>query len=334
MTDSAAPDPDSGVPVSLFSAVMGIAGLGLAWRKSAPVLGVPYWIGELLIFAGVLVFAWAAAAYGLKLARSPEAMRAETGDIRRLSFFAAIPLSLLLLASGALPLDRVIATLIWAAGISMQFILLLIFLSRWARGGHARRSLLPSAFLPTAGILLGPATGMALGFVELSWMLFSIGLLLWIIFLVLLHERLFFEMPVRDDELPLLAIAATPPSLAFISYTALNHQMIDGFARVLFYAAVFFLILTLAPSGRFIRLRFSVAWWSFTFPAAAAASAMMEYRMAIGTDFPAGFCVAALVLASGLVIYCGIRTVMGLWAGDLFQSPGVTCDQIEPSGSI
>lgn len=320
MADSKIAKPVSDVPVSLFAAVMGISGLGLAWRKSAPVLGLAPWLGEVLIFAGVLVFALIAAAYGLKIARTPQAMRDEANDLKQVAFFATVPLSLQLLAAGALPLDQAVATLMWVTGTAAQFFLLLIILMRWMQGGHPRRIFQPSLFLPTAGLLLGPATGYQLGFIELGWMMFTLGLLLWMLFLVMLFERLFFDMPLTDEELPLLALPVTPPALAFMSYAALNQHMIDGFARFLFYTMVLFLILALAHAGRFARLRFSLAWWSFTFPAGAAAGAAMEYSGAMGTFFPAIFCMAMLSLATGLVGYCGVRTVMGLREGGLFKT--------------
>jgi len=190
---------------------------------------------------------------------------------------------------------------------------------RWMQGGHPRRIFQPSLFLPTAGVLLGPATGYQLGFIELGWMMFTLGLLLWLLFLAMLFDRLFFDMPLTDEELPMMAIMVTPPALAFMSYAALNQQVIDGFSRFLFYTMVLLLLLTLAHASRFARLRFSLAWWSFTFPTGAAAGAAMEYTGAIGTNFPTILCIAMLSLATGLVGYCGVRTIMGLREGDLFK---------------
>ncbi len=319
MTDSKIERSVSDIPVSLFAAVLGISGLGLAWRKSAPILGIAPWIGEVLIFAGVLVFAWIATAYGMKIARAPRAMREEANDLKRIAFFATVPLSLQLLAAGALPLDQAIALLLWAIGTGVQFILLFIILVRWMQGGHPRRIFQPSLFLPSGGVMLGPATGYQLGFIELGWMMFVLGFLVWMLFLVMLFDRLFFDMPLTDEELPQLAISASPPALAFMSYIALNQQMIDGFSRFLFYSMLLFVILTLAHASRFARMRFSLAWWSFTFPAVAVAGAAMEYSGAIGTNFPTVLCIALLVLASGLVGYCSVRTLMGLREGGLFK---------------
>lgn len=306
------------VPVSAFAAVMGIAGLGTAWRRAGLAFGVAPWIGEVLIFTGVLVFAWIATAYGRKIMHSPQSLHAEFDDMTRVSFFACVPLSLQLFATGAMPLDRATGALMWGAGTLLQLILMLIIVRRWMSGGHFRRYFQPSLFLPSAGLLLGPAAAFHLGFSEAGWMMFSFGLLLWMIFLVLLFNRFIFDMPMADAELPLLAITVTPPALAFVSYTALNGQTLDAFARFLFYAMLFFVILILSHFENIVRSGFSFSWWAFTFPAAAAASAALEYRMAAGPDFPAGLCIALLGLATLLVIYCAVRSLMGLHSGGLF----------------
>ncbi|MSP41798.1 MAG: hypothetical protein EXR08_00285 [Alphaproteobacteria bacterium] len=319
MTDSKTRQLVVDIPVSMFAAVLGVAGLGIAWRKAAPVTGAAPWIGEVLIFTGVLLFAWIAAAYGLKIARAPAAMREEANDLKRVAFFATVPMSLQLFAAGALPLDPVIAMLLWIIGTAAQICLLVIILMLWMQGGHTRRMFQPSLFLPTAGVLLGPATGYYLGFIEISWMMFSLGLLVWLFFLAMLFDRLFFDMPLADEELPQLAISASPPALAFMSYIALNQHMIDGFARFLFYATMLFVMLTLAHASRLARLRFSLAWWSFTFPSVAVAGAAMDYGGATGSGFPAILCMVLLAMATAIVSYCSACTLKRLYDGSLFR---------------
>lgn len=307
----------TGMPPSLFAAPLGVTGLGVAWRKAALALLVPSWIGETLIFMGALAFAWVMIAYGLKFMRQPDAVLRDFRDIGKLSLFAALPLSLSLLSAGALPSAPDIALLLWLTATSLQFILLLIILRRWAQGGHTRNLLQPGIYLPLAGILLAPVTGVPLDFTGTGWMMFSAGLVLWFVFLPLLFQRLFFDMPLPDKDLPPLAVFITPPALAFMAYIALNGG-IDAFAHVLFYMAIFFLIFTLLHAGRLARLAFSPAWWSLTFPAAAIASASLDYYMAEGTDFSIIPCMGLLGMASLITLYCGARTLYALLQGKLY----------------
>jgi tellurite resistance protein len=64
-------------PVALFSTVMGIAGLALAWQKAAHVLGWSGLVGQGLAALAGLVFLVVAGFYGTKLLRHWAAARAE-----------------------------------------------------------------------------------------------------------------------------------------------------------------------------------------------------------------------------------------------------------------
>ena len=76
--------------------------------------------------------------------------------------------------------------------------------------------------------------------------------------------------------LPTFFILIPPPAIGFISYVHLNGGM-DNFARMLYYFALFMTIFLLAQIKLFYTIEFSLAWWAYTFPAAAItlATAMM-----------------------------------------------------------
>lgn len=307
------------MPLSLFGAVMGMAGLGLAWRKAALALGAPLWIGESLLAGAALLFVLLAAAYGLKIARAADLVREEARDLRRFCFIACVPMSLMLLSAGALPFSTHIATVFWITGASAHLIVALIVLTRWIGGENPRDQLSPALFLPLAGIVIGAAVGAPLGFIELSWLMFAIGIILWPVVMALLFERLFFGAKPRDDEWPLLAIFITPPALAFMSYCELQQHRLDPFSHILFYAAVFFLLANVARAAVYRRLPYSLAWWAFTFPAAAVTNAALQYRAIVGAQFPIAFCVFLLALSSGLVFYNILQSARGLRAGSLLK---------------
>lgn len=313
--------PVRDVPVSVFAAVMGVAGLGLAWRQASLWPGAPGcapgWIGETLICAAAVLFVIIAVAYAVKIFRTPGLALAEWRDPRRINFFACVPLSLMLLSAGALPFTRPLALLLWIVGAAMQFVLALIVLARPLAERKPDHEASPSLFLPLAGIVIGPVTGMPLGYIAISWLMLLTGSLLWLRVCSLLLDRTISGARLRPDEWPLLAILITPSALAFMSYMALTHYQIDAFARILFWSAVLFLLLNLALAGIYRRLPYSLAWWAFTFPSGAMATAAMQYHAREGVYFPAAFCVALLALASVLVLYNIVQSVRGLRAGAL-----------------
>ena len=84
------------LPIGLYGAVMGLAGLGLAVRAAAPlfpgVVRAPAYVSEPWVLAAALALAVLLPAYLLKLARYPEAVRSEFSAPSQMGFCAALPL--------------------------------------------------------------------------------------------------------------------------------------------------------------------------------------------------------------------------------------------------
>ena len=96
-----APKPTPGglwrrVPPAIFPSIMGFLGLGIAWRRAVAAYPVPAGIGEALLGAGVILFAFAAIAYGSKIARRPAVLAEE---LRILPGRAGVSAELLIEAS-------------------------------------------------------------------------------------------------------------------------------------------------------------------------------------------------------------------------------------------
>src|SRR5207344_1232344 len=88
------------VPVSFFSIVMGLGGLGAAWRAAARAYGVSPWLANgLLAVASALWLALVAGQVAKALA-APARLRAELDHPVHGSVAALGPASLLLLAAG------------------------------------------------------------------------------------------------------------------------------------------------------------------------------------------------------------------------------------------
>ena len=104
------------LPVALFGSVLGIGGLGLAWRSTARVFNTPAIIGETMLILAAVVFAVLAVLYATKLVRATGAVRDELLHPGQSSFFGTITISFTLLASAALPWSPSIAEILWAVG--------------------------------------------------------------------------------------------------------------------------------------------------------------------------------------------------------------------------
>ena len=113
-------------------------------------------------------------------------------------------------------------------------------------------------------------------------------------------------------------ILVAPPAIGFVAWSQLSGG-VDGFGRILFYAAIAFALVFLTQLGRLRRLPFMISWWAYSFPFAALTIATFVYGEATGI---AGFTVAAYGLYALLVATIGfltVRTLIGLARGEILK---------------
>lgn len=309
------------VPVPLFAVVMGVTGLGIAWRKAAHVLAVPAAVGEAIVALAALLFVAIVALYGAKWMRFPKAVAHEFNHPIRANFFPAASIGMLLLSIAALPYSEPLALGLWAAGALLHVSLTVTLMRRWILRDVELAHSNPAWFIPVVGNILVPLTGMHFGQVEVSWFFFSIGIVFWMVLLTVVMYRIVFHAPLPTKLLPTLFILLAPPSIGYLSYMALlggEAAVLDGFARVLVYIALFKALLLVAMAPTFLKVPFAVSWWAFTFPSAALTVAVCDYAARTGS--PALTLLAWVLLAAATVIIALVfaRTLKALIGGHLF----------------
>jgi len=302
----------SHLPVTVFSMVMGVMGLSLACHGAGF-----HMAGAAVMWAGVGLFGFLAALYVVKLATRPGAVVAEWNHPAKLAFFPAIPISLVLLAAALRGDAPALASAVWVVGAAGQGVLTVAVISGWigARSfliGH----ITPAWFIPAVGNVIVPIAGAPLGFVEVSWLFLSAGLVLWTVLLALVFNRLIFHDPLPGRLFPTMVILIGPPSVGFLGYVALV-EAIDPFARVLLNSAYFFAALVLVQVPHLIRLPFALSFWALSFPVAALSVASFRYAQMTGAG---GYHLVGLILLGLLsVIMAGLvlRTVQAAFAGKI-----------------
>ena len=323
MTVQADPNTDATpwlrhVPVPLFAVVMGIGGLGLAWRRSHEALAVPAAIGEaVLALAGLLLIA-ITALYLAKAIRFPAAVAGEYEHPIRINFFPAITISLLIMAAAALPYDRLAAEVLWLTGTVGHLVFALAIFNRWVTRNVEIQHSNPSWFIPVVGNILVPIAGVRLGYPDVSWFFFAVGLVFWVILFTIVLYRIVFHDQLPNRFLPTLFILIAPPAIGFVAYLQLNGDAMDGLARTLFAVALFTTLLLATMVRLFLRLPFAVSWWAFTFPSAAMAIAALRHYELTPTLPTAAIATVILAAATAIIALVAFRTVQALIAGRLF----------------
>ena len=299
-------------PVSFFSMIMGMAGLTIAWQKASQVLNLPAVFGQLLAPLTVATFVTLLLFYSLKMVRYRQAVNAELHNPVKLNFFPAISISLLLISIALLPLSEPLAHGLWLIGVILHFVITLYVMRVWIHHEHFEiHHINPAWFIPVVGNVLIPIAGSHLGYHEISWFFFSIGMVFWIVLFTIIFNRVLFHQPLPGKLLPTLFILIAPPAVGFLSYTTLTGE-IDAFARVLYYIALFLTILLLTQLDYFKRLQFFLSWWAYSFPLAAITIATLKMYHVTGIS---GFYYMSwgfLALISLIVIYLLVRTTRAI----------------------
>ncbi len=177
-------------PVSFFSMIMGMAGLTIAWQKAGQVLNLPAVFGQLLAPLTVATFVTLLLFYSLKMVRYRQAVNAELHNPVKLNFFPAISISLLLISIALLPLSEPLAHGLWLTGVILHFVITLYVMRVWIHHEHFEiHHINPAWFIPVVGNVLIPIAGSPLGYHEISWFFFSIGMVFWIVLFTIIFNR-------------------------------------------------------------------------------------------------------------------------------------------------
>ena len=307
------------LPVNLFGAVMGLAGLGLAWRLAVGILGAPVFIGEAVGAFAVAVFVLVGIGYLTKLARYPGAVHAEFHHPVAGNFFGTIVISLLLLSAVVEPYSAAAAHTLWTIGVLATFSLSFVVVGRLLRGQVDASHALPAWLIPGVATLDIAVTG---GNMPMAWAtelnLFAgaVGGVLALVLSVMIVSRLVHRDPLTPAITPSLMILMAPFAVGFLAYSNIVGG-IDRFAAVLFYFALF-LFVVIAPKVFRPSIGFSSAWWGISFPMAALVNAALKYAEFRAT-WPLWTLAAALlgVLSVALAVLT-IRTAQIALNGKLF----------------
>jgi tellurite resistance protein len=170
----------------------------------------------------------------------------------------------------------------------------------------------PAWFIPAVGNVVVPVAGVPLGFVELSWLFFSAGLVFWIVLLTLVVNRLIFHDPLPARLLPTLVILIAPPAVAFLAWAQLTGGGDDPVGRILLNAAYVFAAIVALQVPALARLPFALSFWALSFPVAALAIASLRFG-ALAQSVPHTWIGAGvLVLLVAVVLGLMARTALAV----------------------
>jgi tellurite resistance protein len=307
------------LPVGMYGAVMGLAGLGLACRAARGVLPVPGFFAEIWVALGAVMLALLVPAYLAKLARHPAAVREEFVHPSHLGFCGALPVGITLVAGGLAPYAPALGAALWwiGAGLLLAF---QVWGLRLFLGGNIPIAEVNGGWLilMVGGIVL-PGPALALGLADASGFFFGLSAGVSPIILALLFHRTVAYAPLPPVLRPTWFIFLVPPSLIYANGVALSGSG-SVFLNGLFYLALALAPALLLASRRLLEWPFAASWWAFTFPLDALATAAAQHAHLHPTPLWRGVAALTLLLAAAFVVLVLTKTVAAFLRGKLFAA--------------
>ncbi len=264
-------------PIMMYAIVMGMCGLTIIYQKAGAWLSFSHIFGDLLMIITTIIFIIISVIYLIKYIKYPMAVKKEFKHPVRINFFAAISISMLMLAIIYKEINPMISSFFWYPGTILHFYLTMYTISYWINSNQKLVHSNPAWFIPIVGNVLVPVAGVGFASQGILMYFFSVGIFFWIVLLSIILNRIIFHHQLSVKFMPTLFILIAPPAVGFIAYFKM-FGVIDTFALILFNLALFFTLLVIFIYKKFLKIRFFISWWAFVFPIAAMAiSTMLMY---------------------------------------------------------
>uniref|UniRef100_A0A0E0LHU5 Uncharacterized protein n=1 Tax=Oryza punctata TaxID=4537 RepID=A0A0E0LHU5_ORYPU len=309
-------------PVSAFGICLGMGSQAILWKRIAESPPTRY----LHVAADVnLVLWWLSAAltcavsavYACKVVFFFEAVHREYLHPVRVNFFFAPWIACLFLAIGV---PRTVAAStaalpawLWYVLMAPMLCLELKIYGQWMSSGQRRLSMVanPSNHLSVVGNFVGALLGATMGIREGAVFFFAVGVAHYGVLFVTLYQRLPTNEALPRELHPVFFLFVATPSVASVAWAAIAGEFSLGSRLAYFVAMFLYASLAVRAVSFFISgVRFSLAWWAYTFPMSSAAVATIRYAAEVeDTRLARALCVA-LAAAATLTVGCLFATTV------------------------
>lgn len=301
-------------PVTLFSTVMGMSGLGIAYDRYDQFTGSSIGAGKYIIYAMIVWLAVLSLIYLMKIIRYPGEVKEEFAHPVKINFFPAFSISLLLLSTGMSAYNKDIARVLCYAGAGIQIVFTYAIIYIWFFKDFKLQAVNPSWFIPVVGVILVPVAGKEFLHEDILWFFFSIGIILWPILYTLVKYRIIFNEKLPAKFLPTKFILIAPPAVGFIAYIKLTDSL-DTFSRVLYFFSLFTTIMLFTMFRHFYKVPYFISWWAYTFPMdAMTISTVLMYKLS-GNGFYKLLGTFLLISATLVVLHVLFYTLVNAYKG-------------------
>jgi tellurite resistance protein len=308
--------PTTRIPLNTLAIGFGLAGLADLWSTAVTALRWPTGIGFAFWIVAAIAWVWLILAHTIRGAHCPDTLGSQLRHPVQGPLAALIPVVAMLLGDELYTFAPLAGTIVVLAAVAIATLFAAWILGFWMRGSVTVDAIHGGYFLPTVAAALVGATATAdIGMTGLAIALFWTGTFFWIFTFALIFARLALRPPLPGPLVPTLAIFLAPPAVAGGAWFAIDHHTLGDIPFALAALTVLMLLLMVALIPLFRRIAFSLGFWSFTFPLAAAG------RLAVGwlaITRPPGcnaLIVIVVAIATAVILAIAVRSIVLVWGG-------------------
>jgi len=295
-------------PPAIFPPILGLLGVGLAWRAWFDGTdGAGAALAEVFLGGVAVLYAVALAAWLAKPLRRPSVLAEEIVPLPGLAGMAAACLSGMLLAAALARWTPGLALGVVVAALAGIFLVGLGFIAHLLRLPAGQRAVTPVWHLVFVGPIVSAQALAALGYPGAVQVILIPSIALTVAIWAL-HARATLRRPPPPPLRPLLAIHLAPASVLAIAAQRVGYDML----ALLFVAIAVVIFTALALRARWVTAAgFSPLWGAFTFPMGAFAGALIAVGGIVG---PVGWVGGLVLAAASLAVPAIAWRVMRMWA--------------------
>ncbi|XP_010537128.1 PREDICTED: S-type anion channel SLAH2 [Tarenaya hassleriana] len=271
-------------PITSFGMCLGISSQAIMWKTLATTeaekfLNVTQMTNHALWWISLFLLLAFSSAYILKAFLYFEAVRREFQHPIRVNFFFAPLISTLFLALG-IPHSIVsdLPKILWYILMAPILCLELKIYGQWMSGGQRRLSKVanPTNHLSIVGNFVGALLGASMGLKEGPIFFFAIGMSHYLVLFVTLYQRLPTNETLPKELHPVFFLFVAAPAVASMAWTKISGSFDLG-SRFAYFISLFLYFSLVVRVNFFRGFKFTLAWWAYTFPMTAAATAAIKY---------------------------------------------------------
>lgn len=306
------------LPSGYFGMVLGIIGMGFAWRYAATIWPVSHWPGDALVLLAIAIWSLLTLALLVRLIRFPWSIAAEMRHPVMSNFVSLFPATTMLVSIGVLPWNRSLALVLFSTGVFLQLAYAAWQTAGLWRGKHPAEATTPALYLPTVAnnFISAMACG-ALGFNDAGLAFLGAGVFSWLSLEPTILQRLRStgELPVAQRTS--LGIQLAPALVACSAWLSVNGGHGDTLAKMLFGYGMLQLLFMLRLIPWYLRQPFNVSFWSFSFGVSALATTGLHLGHEAGSGFFHTLAIPLFIFTNIIIALLLLHTLLLLIQGRL-----------------